>query len=122
MQRRCFANLAQELGLKRCAAGTYIIITICANGMLAPCVFMKEMLDEKGMHAESMFDKPLIDIWRENEQFVYARGLDAHPKCKTCKFYMSECTGVCPTDAYYYYGDENWHSQYCSVANVIWIF
>lgn len=110
------SDLAVELGIKRCSAGVFIV-TIAADGKLTPCVFMHSLLEAKGLKPESMFDKPLLDIWRNNECFRYARSLNAHPKCKECRHYMKGCTGGCPVDAYYYYGDENMHSQYCEEAN-----
>ncbi|MGN0323131.1 MAG: radical SAM protein [Oliverpabstia sp.] len=101
-----------EIGLKGCGAGANIV-TICSDGRLLPCIFIEEFLTEKGMQFDSIFDKPLLEIWRTSTPFTYMRNRDVDSQCKKCEFYQKQCTSVCPAMAMYYYGNPNTPMPYC---------
>lgn len=101
-----------EIGLKSCAAGANIV-TVCSDGRLLPCVFIEDFLYENGLEAESIFDKPLLEIWNTNKQFTYMRNRDVNDQCKKCEFYQKQCTSVCPAVSSHYYGNSSTPMPYC---------
>ncbi|HSH36197.1 radical SAM/SPASM domain-containing protein [Schnuerera sp.] len=89
-------EIRTELGLKRCAAGSYIV-TISSNGDLLPCVHLRDVFARRKIYSESIFDKPLKEIWDFNEQFLFMRNLEAGNICTSCESYINGlCVGGCP--------------------------
>ncbi|SDW61632.1 radical SAM/SPASM domain-containing protein [Tepidimicrobium xylanilyticum] len=106
-------EIRTKLGLKRCAAGSYIV-TISSNGDLFPCVHLKEFFDRRNIFSESIFDKHFKEIWDSNEQFVFMRNLEAGDSCISCESYINGlCVGGCPaiSDIYTYNVFDN--DPYC---------
>ncbi|WP_195839060.1 radical SAM/SPASM domain-containing protein [Anaerosalibacter bizertensis] len=96
-------EIRKELGLERCGAGSYII-TISSNGDLIPCVHLKDFFNKRKVYSESVFEKPLKDIWDSNAQFLFMRNLKTGNSCLLCDSYIDgTCVGGCPaiSDAFY---------------------
>ena len=105
-------TLFSEIGLERCAAGAYMV-SVSTNGRLSPCIFVEELLGKQGLKSETIFAKPMLEIWKSNPQFLYMRNMGANNLCKKCSFYQVNCTSVCAAESLYYFGDTSTPMPYC---------